>query len=191
MHIPVMYKIYRRSCDFSTISARVSPNRWMDCGGRSGFATSTQQDPPSHKAMAGQGVLKVYQQTLFFTSCPQRSEGAVISKRHVCRPSEAKGQLSRSGTFAAPRYTTAGLICKRTVRLVCYRRMERGARSKFYGEYGGGVYYVLDPDGTAVRQEIARDTPPSVRCFTKNKTITKKWICFYLNNSILIYHIFT
>ena len=54
----------------------------------------------------------------------------------------------------------SGLICKLTVRLVFYRRMERAARSPFCGEYGGGVYYVLDPDGAAARQEIARDTPP-------------------------------
>ena len=44
MNISVTYKIYHRSCDFSTRPAWVCSNRWMDCGGRSGFATSTQQE---------------------------------------------------------------------------------------------------------------------------------------------------
>ena len=32
MNISVMYKMYHRSCDFSTGSARVCSIRWMDCG---------------------------------------------------------------------------------------------------------------------------------------------------------------
>ena len=43
MNISVMYKIYHRSCDFSTRSAWVCSNRWMDCGGRSGFATPARR----------------------------------------------------------------------------------------------------------------------------------------------------
>ena len=54
MNISVMYKIYHRSCDFSTRSAWVSSNRWMDCGGRSGFATSTQQECTVYSTVAAQ-----------------------------------------------------------------------------------------------------------------------------------------
>ena len=54
MNISVMYKIYHRSCDFSTRSAWVSSNRGMDCGGRSGFAMSTQQECTVYSTVAAQ-----------------------------------------------------------------------------------------------------------------------------------------
>ena len=65
MNISVMYKIYHRSCDFSTGSAWVSSNRlvraqlyaksdgWI-AKGWSGFAMSTQQECTVYPTVAAQ-----------------------------------------------------------------------------------------------------------------------------------------